>query len=134
MLKKVKNIIKNTLSQIDDDAKIELGKWLESVQQIKNNSDLSKTEKRKQLSKLKPSDAVLTFLNSLLDLLILKIPIKNKKILKLGFSGAGLAASFLNFRKTGIILLILSKALPNFIMSRQFDDFSEFLTQQITKH
>ncbi|MBC7421162.1 MAG: hypothetical protein H7328_10575 [Bdellovibrio sp.] len=128
---KTKKVIKSTLAQIDDHSKVELTDWLLAVQQIKANSKLSKKEKEVQLVKIKPSEAVVSFFNSLIDLLILKIPVDNKNLLKTGFSGVGFVASFMNFRKTGIILLILHKALPKFILTNQFDDLSGFLTEQL---
>lgn len=128
---RAKIIIKSALSQIDDEAKTELSSWLLTVRKIKENPELNKKEKHKQLSKLKTSDAVLSFFNSLIDLFILKMPIGNKKILKAGVTGAGFIVSFMSFRKTGIILLVLFKALPQFIMTRQFDEFSKFVSEQI---
>ncbi len=138
MIKRIKKIpastralIKNTIASLDKPSQKEILVWLHTVRLVKNDPKLTKKEKEKQLVQLKPSDALMTFLNALVDLIIHKVPIKNKKILKAGVSGLGLAASLMSFRRLAIALFLFHKTLPKFVMTDTFDDLSDFLIEEL---
>lgn len=124
-------VFKNILSSMSPAAKTEIISWLKSVQSVKEDENLSRKEKEQKLDRLRPSGAVLTFFDSVIDVLISKVPIQNKTLLRTGVTGVSIAASFMNFRKAGIILLVLQQALPRFVLSRQFDDISDYLVKEL---
>ncbi|MBC7742584.1 MAG: hypothetical protein H7061_10330 [Bdellovibrionaceae bacterium] len=140
MLKKIKGLpasskkfIKKTISSLDKPSKKEILSWLIAVQEIKTDKDQTNKEKAARLVRLKPSEALLTFLNAVLDLAILKVPINNKKILKAGVSGVGLAASLMTFRRLSIALFLFYKALPSLVMTDTFDNLAVFLIAELER-
>jgi hypothetical protein len=124
---------RNILNSMNPDAKSEILDWLDSVQSVKKAKGISKKEKEQKLHQLRPSGTVISFFDSVMDVLISKIPIQNKSLLRAGITGISVAASFMNFRKAGIALVVLQQALPKYMMSNHFDDVSAYLVTELQK-
>ncbi|MEK6773296.1 MAG: hypothetical protein AABY64_05115 [Bdellovibrionota bacterium] len=123
--------IKDAFSSVDENAKNEIIEWLNSIQEIKNNKNFSKKRMETEISKVRTTETIFNFLNSLIDVLVNKIPIKNKGIIKAGLAAAGIAVTVLNIRVSTVTALVGSKALPKFIMSSKFDELSEFIISSL---
>lgn len=125
--------LSHVFNSVDSETKQDIRIWIQSIQEIKNNHELSASDKRQKISQVKTSDTFLKFLNSLLDVLVNKIPFENKKLLKTGISGVGIASTFIRFEFSAITLLVVRAALPQFILSDKFDEFLSFLESQLNE-
>lgn len=128
---KTSKSLRTFLTSIDESTKKEIHDWLQEIKSIKNDSDLSASRKEDKVSQVRTSQTVLVFIKSLIEVLVSKIPGKGKGLAKAGLFGAGIAISILNIEVSAIGLLILSKALPKFIMSSKFDELSAWIEKEL---
>lgn len=121
--------LRGTLQSIDEATKKEVHQWLNDIRKIKMDETLSQSEKESKISMVPTSDTILNFLSSLLNVLNSKFPLP-KPLLKVGIAGAAMAA-VARYRFGAVALLVLGAAMPKFIMSRKFDDFSDFIQREL---
>lgn len=121
--------LRTTFQSIDEETKIEVHKWLADIRKIKNDETLSASEKETKIGTVPTSETVINFLSSLLNVLTNKFPIP-KSVFKIGIAGAALAAAA-RYRFGAVALMVLGLAMPKFIMSSKFDEFSAFLEREL---
>lgn len=126
--------LKTLIHHLTDQEKVELGKWLDNIDTIKNDSAMSSSDKAKKLNELPTSDMILLFFQKFLDLILSKIPFDNKDIIKTGLATLGLLVSAKNPRLAGIssiALIAFRTALPRMVLSEQFNKISDFLKAEL---
>lgn len=116
--------------------KAEVLKWLDDVAAVKADTALSSSERSKKINELKTSDVILLFLQRFLDLVLSKIPIDNKDMMKSGLAFLSVFVSAKNPRFAGIssiAFLAFRAALPQLVLSSQFDKISDYLRAELKK-
>lgn len=124
--------VKQAFRSTNPETQKELKTWLEEVIQIHSNSELSPSEKEKQVSQIRTSEPLMLLLKTLLEMIIYKVP-GNKSVLKAGVAGVGIAATIVTSRFSWVTLLILKNALPKLVLSNKFQEFSEFLLRELNE-
>lgn len=122
--------LRKLIQGLNDETKAEIHEWINQIEKIKA-SDLTDEEKESQLKKVETSTTVLAFIKVVVDGLADKSSIKRKGLLKAGLTGFGIAFSLLNIELSGAALLLINKALPKFMLSDQFNDFSDFVRREL---
>ncbi|MFN7728449.1 MAG: hypothetical protein ACK5P7_04775 [Bdellovibrio sp.] len=131
---KYKKVIRELIHDLPKSDKKEVLSWLEAVEDVRNDKNLSSSEKKKALTKLKTSETVLNFFKSVADLLIEKVPFKNKDLIRTVLAGATLAASFTQLRWlkwAGVSILVLKQLLPHLLLLDKFGPFATFLKNNL---
>ena len=131
---KYKKVIQELIHELPKSDKKEVLSWLEAVEVIRNDNDLSSSEKKKSLTKLRTSETVLNFFKSVADVLIEKVPFKNKDLIRTVLAGATLAASFTQLRWlkwAGVSILVLKQLLPHLLLLEKFGPFAAFLKKNL---
>lgn len=125
--------LRTTFNSMDEQTKIDIHHWLSDIKAIKQNPELTTSQKEAKLSKVKTSETVLNFIKSFVEVLLHKIPIQNKGMLSSGLTGVTMAMSMLrlNAKATVVALIVLQKGLPKFIMSNKFDQFAAFVEREL---
>ncbi|MFN3455560.1 MAG: hypothetical protein ACK41T_11425 [Pseudobdellovibrio sp.] len=131
--KQLKSRATSLLKEMPAQDKEDVISWIQEIIEIKKNKNFTRQEMRKQIKKVKTTDAVLHLIKSLVGVLIYKIPLENKTALNLGAKGAGLAISLVSLRFSGAALIVLKQVLPRLLMSDKFDDLANFLITNLDK-
>lgn len=128
---KIKSVesLRATFQSIDEQTKTEVHHWLGEIRRIKTDETLSQSEKESKISMVPTSETILNFLSSLLNVLTNKFPVP-KSLLKIGIAGAAVAA-MARYRFGAVALMVLGSAMPKFIMTSKFDEFSAFLEREL---
>jgi ribonuclease D len=125
-------LLKEVYSCTDAQSKADIKNWMSAVNSIKANPETNATEKESLLLQIKTKDTVITFLKSVLDVLIAKAPVENKGLLQTGVKGLGMASSLMGFQFSGIAMAIFEKAVPKLVMTSQFDQISTLIEKEIS--
>ncbi|MBX2995826.1 MAG: hypothetical protein KF681_13430 [Bdellovibrionaceae bacterium] len=131
---KYKALIKGVIHATPASDQREVLEWLEKVEAIRENDALSTAEKKKALGALKTSETVLNFIKSIADVLIEKVPFKNKDLIRTVLTGAALAASFTQIRLVkwaGVSVLVIKQLLPHILMLDKFDPVAAFIKRNL---
>ena len=121
--------LRTTLQSIDDPTKQEVHQWINEIRKIKNDENLSPSEKESKISMVPTSETIINFLSSLLGVLTNKFPVP-KSLLKIGLAGAAMAA-VARYRFGAVALMVLGAAMPKFILTKQFDEFAAFIEREL---
>lgn len=131
---KYKALIKGVIQATPASDQREVLEWLEQVQAIRKNDALSTSDKKKALGALKTSETVLNFMKSIADVLIEKIPFKNKDLIRTVLTGAALAASFTQLRLVkwaGVSILVIKQLLPHILMLEKFTPVADYMKRNL---
>lgn len=119
--------LRRSLNNIDPQTQAEIRDWIRSARRIKNDPNVPKKARESSLRDLETSDVVLRFIRSLLYMMIEKLPWGPKGAMKVGLSGAGMALSFMSFKRVAVALYFIKMGLPKFILSDRFEEFADFV-------
>lgn len=119
--------IRRSLSNIDIETKTEVRAWIRRAREIKTDPNIPRKARESALRHLETSDVVVRFIRSLLYMMIDKLPFGPKGVMKVGLSGAGMALSFMSFKRVAVALYFIRMGLPKFIMTGKFDEFADFV-------
>lgn len=119
--------IRRSLSRIDPKTQAEIRDWIRNALRIKNDPNIPKKAREAALKDLETSDLVLRFIRSLLFMIVDRLPWGPKGAMKMGLSGAGMALSFMSFKRITVALYFIKIGLPKFILSDKFEEFAEFI-------
>lgn len=113
-----KTLARNSLQAVKPKTQKAVLHWLDQVHEIKNNSELNLTEKKKKLHKLENSEVVAKFVRTLINQAADTLPGKSHGLEKFGKAGKKIASTTLSLTRF---------ALPSFVMSDRFEEFAAFL-------
>lgn len=122
------------VGSVDQKTKDEVTSWIDRARKIKNDENIPRKARREALKNLEASDLVVKFIKALMTKMVDKFPYGTQSIAKAGFSGAGLALSYMSFRRLAVVLFMIRLGLPQFILSDKFEEFADFVHRSFDRY